>query len=486
MRLSLSLSLVLVACAAPSPPPPAPSPAPAPALSLEPHRFTARDGRTVDAEIGRFSVPENRRRPGGRSIQLAFVRFRSTAARPGNPIVYLAGGPGGSGTGTAAGVRFDVFQALRAQADVIAFDQRGTGLSHGLADCAVAPLLAPGVRLTRDAMVARARADLRRCLDWWRGQGIDIDAYDTRESAEDIEDLRRAIGARRIDLWAISYGTHLGAAYLREHEDRVGRALFAGYEGPDDTVKRPSWTDGMLARVAALVAADPAVGPRVPDLVGLMRRVLARLEREPVPVTVERGGRSMTVLLGAFPLQLVTGMMIADPHRAALLPGLYAALDQGDYSPAAAVLAALDQAAGDRLHAMGTAMDVASGISPARLAEVRREASRAVLGDALNFPMPHVLGVAPELDLGEAFRAPLQVRTPILFLSGTLDGRTAPQAVRDALPFLPRSRQLVVENGGHNLYEADPRIGQIAIRWLRHGVAPARLALAPMVIPAAP
>jgi pimeloyl-ACP methyl ester carboxylesterase len=485
MRSFLPLSLCLAACAARAPRPLEPAPPAPPSLTLEPHRFTARDGRAVDAEIGRFAVPENRSARHGRSIQLAFVRFRSTAARPGNPIVYLAGGPGGAGTAAARGRRFDVFQTLRAQADVIAFDQRGTGLSDGLPDCEVEPFLTPGVHLTRATIVAKARADLRRCLDRWRGQGIDVDAYDTRESAADLEDLRRAIRAERIDLWAISYGTHLGAAYLREHEDRVGRALFAGYEGPGDTVKRPSWTDGMLARLAAVVAADPAVGARVPDLVGLMRRVLARLETRPAPITVERGGRAMTVLLGAFPLQMVTGMMIADPDRAAHLPGLYTALDRGEYASAAAIIALLADE-GDRLAVMPTAMDVASGITAGRLAEVNREARRAVLGDALNFPMPHVLGVAPELDLGDAFRAPLKVRTPILFLSGTLDGRTDPAAVRAALPFLPGGSQLVVDNGGHNLYEADPRIGEIALRWFRDGVAPARLALAPPLIPALP
>ncbi len=92
--------------------------------------------------------------------------------------------------------------------------------------------------------------------------------------------------------------------------------------------------------------------------------------------------------------------------------------------------------------------------------------------------MPHLLGVAPELDLGAAFRAPLAAQTPMLFISGTLDGRTYPEAARQALASLPNSHQLVVEHGGHNIYEADPRMTDVVRTWLREGVAPERIVFA--------
>eukprot|EP01036_Dinobryon_divergens_P054389 gene54389-72676_t len=94
-----------------------------------PFRFASGDGQETDAERGFFEVPEDRRLPGSRRIRLGYVRFPSTSPNPGPPIVYLAGGPGGSGVRTAMGPRFPIFMVLRAVADVIAFDQRGTGLS---------------------------------------------------------------------------------------------------------------------------------------------------------------------------------------------------------------------------------------------------------------------------------------------------------------------------------------------------------------------
>jgi hypothetical protein len=98
-------------------------------LSVEPIVFAARDGTKVDAERGSFEVPENRADPASRKIKISFVRFRSTSRTPGDPIVYLAGGPGGSGPGTAEGLRFPLFMKLREVGDVIALDVAGRKLT---------------------------------------------------------------------------------------------------------------------------------------------------------------------------------------------------------------------------------------------------------------------------------------------------------------------------------------------------------------------
>jgi pimeloyl-ACP methyl ester carboxylesterase len=104
-------------------------------LKIEPYVFESAGKEKVDAEFGRLLVPENRRKPNSNLIELAFVRFKSTSKNPGPPIVYLAGGPGGSGIGAARGSRFPLFMAMREVADVIALDQRGTGMSKPNLSC---------------------------------------------------------------------------------------------------------------------------------------------------------------------------------------------------------------------------------------------------------------------------------------------------------------------------------------------------------------
>lgn len=98
-------------------------------LKVEPYVFENSKKEKIEAELGRLLVPENRSAPKSHLIELVFVRFKSTAKSPGPPIIYLAGGPGNSGIDQARGSRFPLFMAMREFGDVIALDQRGTGLS---------------------------------------------------------------------------------------------------------------------------------------------------------------------------------------------------------------------------------------------------------------------------------------------------------------------------------------------------------------------
>ena len=68
-------------------------------------QFTAGNGDSISAFSGFFMVPENRLRTDSRLLKLHYVRFPAATDRPGSPVVYLAGGPGGSGIHTAKGPR---------------------------------------------------------------------------------------------------------------------------------------------------------------------------------------------------------------------------------------------------------------------------------------------------------------------------------------------------------------------------------------------
>src|SRR6185369_12148726 len=122
-------------------------------LKIKPYVFENNKKEKVDAEFGTLYVPENRSKPDSNLIELAFVRFKSTAQNPGPPIVYLAGGPGGSGIFTAKDARFPLFMALREIADVIAYDQRGTGFSKPNLGCYERLALPLDVPPTREAAV---------------------------------------------------------------------------------------------------------------------------------------------------------------------------------------------------------------------------------------------------------------------------------------------------------------------------------------------
>lgn len=438
-------------------------------LQIEPYTLAGPGGARSEGEMATLMVPENRSRAGSRMIPLRFVRLRSTAAEPGYPVVYLAGGPGGSAVRNGQGPRFAFFNRLREVGDVILLEQRGAGLSNTIPRCDVRA--ADPERVMDRAWFADSyRAELARCIAFWRERGVDVAGYNSAESAADLDDLRRALGADKLNLVGLSYGTHLGMAALKSGLP-VQRAAFAGLEGLDQTVKLPAHFDAFFERVAAAVRADPAAAAAWPDLTGMMRRVHARLEREPVALTVTDGeGKSANIRLGAFAVQLLAGyLFISDPERIADLPAFYARMDAGDFQMAGTMIHRALQAEFGRMDGMPQLMDLASGISPARLERALAQAPGAVLGDAANFPMPQVRDVVPELVLGDDFRRPLSTRVPTLLIMATMDGRTPVESQEELLPQFRRATRLTVVNGGHNIFEQSEAVQAEIVGFLREG-----------------
>jgi len=441
-----------------------------------PFRFKAGDGQEVDAERGFFEVPEDRRLAGSRRIRLGYVRFASTAKNPGPPIVYLAGGPGGSGVRTAMGPRFPIFMALRAVADVIAFDQRGTGLSAHIPDRPAST--APFPALTHQAITDWYRDEMQKAWVDWTRAGVAMSGYNTEQNADDIEDLRRHLGADRVNLWGISYGTHLALSVLKRHPSSIGRVALASLEGQDQTIKRPAHIDAYLDRVDRLMSEDPAVRAAVPNMPALMRRVHARLDANPAKVTMKGEDGPVDLTMGGFGVQMMASAMVANPPSLSMLPGIYLALDAGKTE----VLASLFPTPQNyfSIGGMPEAMDLASGVSPGRLALIETEAKTAVLGDAFNLPMPHLLGAIPGVDLGDEFRAPIRIDTPAMLVAGTLDGRTPLEEQAEVIAQFHNKTQVLVENAGHNVFEAHPEVQTQLVKFFgEEAVSDTKLSLQP-------
>ena len=443
----------------------------APAAGAEdPVTFTAHSGQSVEALQGEFQVPEDRSDPASRMITLSYIRFPATGETSGPPIVYLAGGPGGSGSGTARRQRFELFMAMREHGDVIAFDQRGTGGSTELPRC-TSSVHVPETEAVSDAEYGAAwRAAVEECGAFWRGEGIAIEGYTTAQSVQDISDLRDHLGAERVALWGISYGSHLALAALKDIPDEIDRVIIASAEGLDQTVKMPARTDAYFDRLQAAVDTQPAAAARYPDIAGTMRRVHARLEAEPVMLEIpQEDGPAVPFLLQRRHMQEMSSGLISDPQYAAILMALYASLDAGDPGLAIGLLQRFyTPGAPITLNAMSTAMDLASGIGEARLAEFERQAETGLVGEYLNHPMPQIRGAWNGFDLGEDFRAAPAGDTPVLLLTGTLDGRTYPEGQAAAVAGLSDVTQVVVRNAGHNLFMTSSEVHDVMHRFMRN------------------
>ena len=198
----------------------------------------------------RLSVPLDRSGavPGRVSLIVTRVRARQRGGATLPPLFLLAGGPGQSATDAFSGALGLLYPAY-AKRDLIVFDQRGTGRS-GLIRCR---------RLERSNLL-RAGAPAAACA---RSLGRRRAFYTSRDSADDIEAIRKALGAERVALFGTSYGTKLALGYAKLHPDRVERLVLDSVvelNGPDPLYWTPSRRPGAPCGRSARGAAR---GPRI-------------------------------------------------------------------------------------------------------------------------------------------------------------------------------------------------------------------------------
>jgi len=373
--------------------------------------------------------------------------------------------------------------ALREIGDVIAFDQRGTGFSKPNLGCFEQLALPLDVAPTRAAAVAELRKKSRFCADYWHDvQRVDLTGYNTNESADDLEDLRKALGANQISLWSISYGTHLALTTIRRHPQSIQRAILAGTEGPDHTYKLPSNIQKHLEDLAAVIKADPEIGKDIPDFLGLMKPVFDRLDEQPQTVEImdPRTKQNVKVIVNKFVLQYLVANNIGTTVTASF-PALFYRASKGDFTDLAQFwLSNSRQSIGS---AMSYMMDCASGQTAARRERIASEAKTTLLEDFSNFPFPDVCEEWKAPDLGDQFRSPVTSNVPALFISGTLDARTPISNGEEYRAGFANSTHMIIEGAVHSdpLFLSSPKIKEGMLEFLRgRPVTATRIAGPPM------
>lgn len=421
-----------------------------PSAIIESGTFRIGAGEALQVDLGSFTVPANRHRDASPMLTLRFVRFPSTAQRPGPPIVFLAGGPGDAATRAFRGMPRAFLESLRSIADVIAFDQRGTGSSEPRALCppgSPAPLDRP---LDPAALAASVRARLAACLPGLAADGIDVEGLTTQENADDVNDLRLALGVPRVQLLAGSYGTHLALAVARRHPSRVARMALLGVEGPDDTIKLPARVDDVLREIDAAH----------PGFVASLRVLRDRLGHEPWTKTLPNGQR---VSVGRWDLERRVAEALDTTREIEQLVAALPVMMTGDYSDL--VRWAIPFRAGRPINVMNLAMDCASFASADRLARIAAQAPASLLGTAMSVPLPDVCDVPGLPRLPDEFRAPLASNVPALLVAGTWDGRTPPANAEAVASGMPNARVLIVAEASHGLFQ-DAAVMAAVLRFL--------------------
>ncbi len=410
--------------------------------------ITGRDGSDVVIESGWVEVPENRSDPDSGTIELAFIRAIYHGDEPGPPLFPIAGGPGGSSIEMVRGMVENGGQRFLdlAGGDVVGIDQRGVGLSRPNLQTPTLYGLDPTEPGDPETMLDLMRRVCRDEAARWAERGVDLRGYNTVESADDIDAVRRALGYESIKLWGGSYGSHLAMAMIRRHGSHIDRALLTGPEGPNHTLKLPSAAQDALVRLGALVRKDATLRRSIPNLVAMLAGVLDRLDEGPAYADVD----GQRVGVSKFDVQRTIANDIGTIRGGGdAVPALIKQLADGNFATIARRLFEERRDSGV-WSAMFMAMDSASGMTAERAEQIETESPQTLLGDAVNFPFPGIAEAWGVPDLGDGFRGPLETDIPILFIVGDLDSRTPVANARALMEHMPNAHLIVVENVGHN------------------------------------
>jgi pimeloyl-ACP methyl ester carboxylesterase len=290
----------------------------APAAGAQAPRLTSCPDQAAFG-CGTINVPldYSGRVPG--TIALRFAA-RRTFPKTGKLLFALTGGPGQQGIDFATPSALSLAPGL-SQYRLVVLDQRGTGKS-GVLRC-------PSLQSAR-ALDVVAPDKLAACA----GRiGPQRQFYTSADTVLDLESIRKALGASKVALMGISYGTHVALQYARAFPQNVDRLVLDSIVGPDGPDAFLLDTYRALPRILREQCANGrcagATADPVADVAALVNRINTR---GPLRGTFfDAAGRvQRTSYAAAEQLLWLLSSGDLNPLMRAALPGAIGAARRGD------------------------------------------------------------------------------------------------------------------------------------------------------------
>jgi pimeloyl-ACP methyl ester carboxylesterase len=211
--------------------------------------------------------------------------MKSDSATPQpDPVLRTLGGPGASSLKLVGGRKSSPWLKNR---DMIIFEQRGTKYAQPALECPEvneAKISGFKQRLGEAEINRRELAAVKVCRDRLLKAGIDLSAYNSAESAADIEDLRRALKLEKINLYGVSYSARLMLNVIRDYPKGVRSVVIESTLPPQVNYDEVG-VDGINRTLNLLFSrcrADAGCAKNFPNLENDFYAAIRRANAEPV------------------------------------------------------------------------------------------------------------------------------------------------------------------------------------------------------------
>lgn len=443
-------------------------------------RFEPRDECFVQApaelpkdfsiDCGYVVVPEFRAGPSGRELKLGITRLSSGKGTAAAPLFMLAGGPG------QAEVSPDFLRLFQPELlgrilearDIVLVEQRGTEYTDTFLDCPVSHTAAWAAHeqgLTGPEADAFGMETIRRCIDDFKAQGVNFDAYNSLEDAADVNAVREALGYEKIIYYGASYGAQLGQHIMRDFPDVLEAVVLDGAEG----LSRKSWVENRaldaqwgVDHLTALCQADDKCRAAF-DIPTLVDSALALFDNGPLPYTYTDPADATVVVTGEVTVNDMVNLIYelqGDRIGAMSLPVTLAAFAEGGADAVVQTLGPIKGASllGGRTAGashMATLMhaavvcsdDPVHSKSDVNLEGVGKYAT--LFGQAQAEQYVALCSLINVQELPDATDVNVESNVPALLLSGDLDVATPTFRSEEVAAALPNAQMIVFPGRTH-------------------------------------
>lgn len=383
------------------------------------------------AECGTMMVEQDRGQPDGHTLSLPVLRVASLAKLKGEPVFVLNGGPGSPNIG-----RITPLPLLSAEHDIYYVGYRGADGTGALRCPEYQRPLAAGKLFDAAALEKIALAG-KACSARLKAAGTDPVHYSMFDVIEDLEAVRTAIGAQKINLFSISYGTRLAQFYARQHPSSIARSAMFGANPPGHFVFRAYTNDRVLDRLTVLCAADSGCSSRTRNLGDTLR------------ASLKAGGRPGKPAIDSARTQLALFQMLYGRKTTALYVDAAIDAENGNPERLAQTASLIDEALqgivyGDLFSKASTDL----GHYPALLPTF------AATDNSMGSPFDMFFMAAskywPIGPMPAGFDRAAYDPTPTLVVNGDIDVSTPLLFIQaELMPYLPNGKLVVLKDYGH-------------------------------------
>lgn len=404
------------------------------------------------AICGTLTVFEDRAARSGRTIEIHFVAI--SAKHPSHrAIAFNPGGPGASAAAAApdfADATSGAFATLHDQYDILLVDNRGTGKS-ARQQCDFAPVTHPELyfsQLWSDALV-------RSCRDKLSAQA-DLSLYTTSMAADDLDDVRAALGYPKLVLFGGSYGTRFYLDYARRHPTAVESIVLEGVAPPHFYIIPLPMAGGAQTAIENLekaCSAEKICSEHFPHFNEHFAAVVQRFNEGPVmvPVRLRATHQMRNVALTKEVFAETIRHALYFPAGAAYIPVTIERAYSGNYVPLAEMVVQMAQFfANVQANGLNLSVTCAEDIPFITQADVSKYSDGTFEGDVRVRAQQRACKSWAVNPAPIAFTEPVHSDAPILIISGSDDPASPPQYAREALAYLPSARIMLVPGASHD------------------------------------